>query len=182
MKNFIVGVVVTLIVLAGGVYLFLRMGLLAVNADAQPGGLERSLANMSLDASVSRNAPGGPNPVSSTEATLRNGVKLYKGNCAECHGGPDGPSQFGLSFYPRAPQFVKRRKPFDDPDPNLFYVIKHGIRLTGMPAFGAARQPLLKDEEIWTLVDFIKQFPDVPASIQADWKAKAAEPAPLDKT
>jgi mono/diheme cytochrome c family protein len=43
------------------------------------------------------------------------------------------------------------------PDGELFWVIKHGIRMTAMPAFG----PTHTDEEIWKIVTFLRHLPDL---------------------
>lgn len=180
MKYFIVGVVVTILVPLIGALAFFKLGLMAVNADAHPGTLERRIANLSLDASVHRNAPAGNNPLPDNDETLVRGVKLYKNNCAECHGGPDGTSEFGRSFYPPAPQFSFHNHPSDDPDNEMFYVIKHGIRMTGMPSFGSqiAKSPLLKDDEIWAVVRFLKTFPALSPAAEAVWKAGASATPP----
>ena len=176
MKNFIYGVVVAVLVPLIGTFLFLKMGLMPVNADAVPGRFEHMMANMSLDASVARNQPDQQNPVAVSDASLISAIRLYKQNCEECHGGNDGkPSTFGLSFYPPVPQFSLRQKPFHDPDAHIFYVIKHGIRLTGMPSFGSKVRPMLTDNEIWTLVTFLKNFPPTSWSpaVQRVWKSNA---------
>ena len=167
---FVTGVVVTIAVPLVSALVFFKMGLVAVNADASPGWVERQLAGLSREASIARNAPRTDNPVAATDETLRAAVTLYKDNCAGCHGGSQGPSDFGLAFYPPAPQFVNRKRPFGDTDGELFYVIKHGIRLTGMPAFGGQKRPLLKDEEIWGLVRFLKTMQSLPPSVAEEWR------------
>lgn len=168
---FLTGVLATIFVPLVGALIFFKMGWVAVNADAKPGWVEREVAEMSLDASVARNAPKAENPAPKTDETLKAAVTLYKDNCAGCHGGSQGPSDFGLSFYPPAPQFVNRKKPFGAPDGELFYVIKHGIRLTGMPAFGSeVGKSLLKDDEIWALVRFMKAMQSLPPAVAEEWR------------
>jgi mono/diheme cytochrome c family protein len=178
MKQFLAGVVVAILVPLLGAFLYFKLGFMPVNADAPPGALEKWIAHMSLDAAVDRGAPRGENPVPDNEQTVTRAAKIFKESCAGCHGSPQGASDFGLAFYPQAPQFFKRSRPFGDPDGNLFYVIKHGIRMTGMPAFGAEnRVALLKDEEIWGLVRFLKALPTLPPTAQEELKANPA-PAP----
>jgi mono/diheme cytochrome c family protein len=53
----------------------------------------------------------------------------------------------------------------DDPDGVSFWKIKHGIRLTGMPSFGST----LSDQEIWTLVLFLKHMDKLPPVAQQAW-------------
>jgi mono/diheme cytochrome c family protein len=51
----------------------------------------------------------------------------------------------------------------------LFWVIKNGINMTGMPSFGAIEVP---DEEIWTIVAFVKKLPSASESDYRAWTAK----------
>jgi mono/diheme cytochrome c family protein len=53
-------------------------------------------------------------------------------------------------------------------DSQLFWVIKHGIRNTGMPAWGS----MLSDEEIWQLVSLLKNSQDLPPSVEAQWNER----------
>jgi mono/diheme cytochrome c family protein len=72
--------------------------------------------------------------------------------CVMCHG-LDGltPTQIGLSLYPPTPSLgtpeVQRYT-----DPELFWVVKNGIRLTGMPGFGR----IYSDQQIWDLVRYMR--------------------------
>lgn len=50
-------------------------------------------------------------------------------------------------------------------DSQLFWVIKHGIRNTGMPAWGS----ILSDEEIWQLVSLLRNSQDLPPAVEAQW-------------
>ena len=112
MRGFIAGIAATLVVGLIAVYMLLRSGLIPANADAKPGGLELWVASMSLDATLRRDAPKGPNPVALTDANLSEGIKLYGQHCALCHGtaldgiGGVGPSCFTCHL--SAPQFRLR--------------------------------------------------------------------------
>ena len=70
MRGFVLGVLVTLIAIFGGSYLYLKLGMFDVSAIPNPGKMERHMAFMSLDASVERRAPKGPNPVPLTDDVL----------------------------------------------------------------------------------------------------------------
>jgi mono/diheme cytochrome c family protein len=50
-------------------------------------------------------------------------------------------------------------------DSQLFWLIKHGIRNTGMPAWGS----MLSDEEIWQIVSLLKNSQDLPPSVESEW-------------
>jgi mono/diheme cytochrome c family protein len=79
------------------------------------------------------------------------GSMTYDKNCAGCHGSLKQPiSPMRSSYYPPVPQLMSRTP--DDPDGNLFYVIKYGVRYTAMPGWDG----VLSDDDIWKTVVFIK--------------------------
>ena len=168
MKNFIVGILFTLVVLiAGGAYYAYR-GYVDLRADVQPSAVEQKVAMSAMDASTDRHAPDQKNPVPSTEENLVAGAKLYYNHCAGCHGAPSSPeTQFGKSFNPPVPQFFKDAP--DMPDNENFYVIQHGVRWTGMPAWNKT----LSDEQIWQLVTFMSTIGKLPPAA-----LKELEPGP----
>ena len=134
MRNFALGIVVTLVVLAFASWLYLRLGYADLRAKAEPSWLESELAVTAMDASAARHALGQQNPVPSTEANLLDGARLYRDKCADCHGRPDNPvSDYGRAFYPRVPQFMNARPSL--PENQTFYIIKYGVRWTAMPAW-----------------------------------------------
>ena len=54
----------------------------------------------------------------------------------------------------------------DDPDGSIYWKITHGIRFTGMPAFGNT----LSDQERWQIALFLKHMDKLPAGAKASWK------------
>jgi mono/diheme cytochrome c family protein len=157
MKNFIVGILFTLFVLAVAVAYYVMRGYLDTRADQPPSAIESKIAMSAMDASADRHAPDQKNPVPATEENLVAGAKLYLDSCAGCHGLPSNPdSQFGRSFYPPVPAFFK-----DVPDmteSQNFYTIRHGVRWTGMPAWNKT----LSDQQIWELVTFLSNIEKLP--------------------
>jgi mono/diheme cytochrome c family protein len=147
---FALGVILTLALLFAGVYEGARLGYIYLGADGKPSFAESTLAMSVLDASVNRNIPGLVNPLSATEENVAEGAKIYLAHCAGCHGVPANPdSVFGRSFYPPVPGFFK--EPPDMSEVQNFYIVKHGIRWTGMPSFGAT----LSDTQTWQTVTFL---------------------------
>jgi thiosulfate dehydrogenase len=168
LKGIILGVVLTLAVSLIGAYALVRSGLIPANADAEPGRLETWMATTSLDATLDRDAPKGENPVALTEQNLLDGVALFAQNCAVCHGSAKGaasPSPIAKGLYPKPPQLATDGVE-DDPEGDSFWVIKHGIRLTGMPSFGDS----LSDRQIWTLALFLKHMDQLPPAVQQTWQ------------
>jgi thiosulfate dehydrogenase len=168
LKGVVLGVALTLAVALIGAYALVRSGLIPANADAKPGWLETWAAGTSLDATLSRDAPKGENPVPPTEQNLLDGVQLYAQNCAVCHGSAKGAaseSPTAKGEYPKPPQLATDGVE-DDPEGVSFWKIKHGIRLTGMPSWGYS----LSDRQIWTLALFLKHMDKLPPGVQQRWQ------------
>ena len=162
----LLGILLTLTILALGAYVGVRAGVMPANADARPGKLETWAAKTSLRATLAREAPRQDNPVALNDANLVAGIKLYKQNCAVCHGGATGdPSNIAKGLYQRAPQLGKDGVE-DDPDGVTYWKITHGIRLTGMPAFSKT----LTDEQRWQITLLLKHMDALPPKAGAAWK------------
>lgn len=168
LRGFIIGVVAVIVVGLISAYGLVQSGLIPANADAKPGGLELWAAGASLNATLRRAEPKGPNPVALTDANLIEGVKLYGQHCALCHGtaaGDASASPVAKGLYPAPPQLATEGVQ-DDPEGASYWRIKHGVRLTGMPSWAAT----LSDREIWTLALFLKHMDKLPPGPQAAWK------------
>ncbi len=157
MRNFVLGIILTLVALVVGAICITRLGLVNFQADNPPSSLERWFAGGAGDASIERNAPNIKNPVPATEDNIVAGAQLYMSHCAGCHGTPSNPnSPLAHSFNPPVPRFFVHAP--DMPDNQNFYVAKHGIRMTGMPAWDTT----LSDQQIWQIVTFLSNIPKLP--------------------
>jgi len=173
MRGFWVGVVSTLIAGAVGALGFAGLGLVPVSADAKPGAIETWLAGFAREAAIERAAPDRESPVAPTPENLTSAARLYRDNCAGCHGSPDSKDDlFAASLYPPAPQFLGTAAPkhFHDADGELFVVIRDGIRLTAMPTFTR----MLKEDEIWQLTTLLKHLDQLPPEALAVVAAPAS--------
>lgn len=167
MKPFFAGVLLTLACLVVGAYFFVTLGWMPANADAKPGWLERWAAHKSLKASIDREAPKGAVPMALTDENLLAGVKLYAVNCAACHGASDAQaSNIAVGLFQHAPQLAHHGVT-DDPEGETYWKIKHGIRLTGMPAFSGT----LTENQIWQLTLFLKHMDSLTPKADKAWKA-----------
>jgi len=166
-RGIVLGVVATLVILGLGAYIGILAGLFPANADAKPGKLERWAARTSLKATLQREAPSSPNPLPATDANYAAGIKLYSQNCAVCHGAEDGvATNIARGLYQKPPQLAKDGVE-DDPDGVTYWKIAHGIRLTGMPAFGGT----LTDQQIWQITLFLQHMDGLPPAPERVWKA-----------
>lgn len=160
MKNFVQGVALALTALALGGWLYFRFGFADVCANVPLSRLDSEFVSTALRASVERHAPEEKNPIQPTDTNLLDGARLYRDKCADCHGRPDNPeSDYGESFYPPAPQFVKVRPHLSDSQ--TFYIIRCGVRRTGMPAWGK----IMADSEIWQVVTFLDRLDNPPPAV-----------------
>jgi mono/diheme cytochrome c family protein len=157
MKNFLLGIIFTAVVILAGVFIVVKRGYVNIEADQQPGALERKIAMSAVDASIDRHAPDRKNPVQPTDENLVAGATIFLNHCAGCHGLPSNPdSQFGHSFNPPVPQFFKDAP--DMSDNQNFYVTQHGTRWTGMPSWNKT----LSEQQIWTVVTFLSRIEKLP--------------------
>lgn len=168
MRWFIGGVAATLFVVFGAGFLVVNRGWFPVGADNAPGSLERRIARMAKNAYISAHAPRQQNPVAPTEANLSEGARLYEKHCSVCHGGAARRvSVLRTKFHPPVPQIVNHVP--RDPDAEFYWITKHGVRMTGMPAWDG----ILTDAQIWTVVAFIKHTDNLPAEARAAWRQAA---------
>jgi mono/diheme cytochrome c family protein len=165
MKKFILGVIVTLLVLILGGLGVAMLGFIPTAANVEPPHLERRLAMGAMDASMERHAPRVTNPLTPTDQNLEDGMKLYTMNCALCHGGLDRkPSSLATSFYPRPPSLIS--DPPDDPEWHIFYTIRTGTRYTGMPAWDKT----LTEQDMWKITMLLSHLDKLPPAVQDYWK------------
>ena len=140
-------------------------GFYTVAASAEdPALVKWALINVRM-ASISRHATDAPPIPLDDPANIQAGAKAFATRgCTNCHGGPGVAwAKFSEGLQPDPPDLkdvVKDRRP-----PELFWVIKNGINMTGMPSFEKIEVP---DREIWTIVAFIKKLPTVS---EADYEA-----------
>jgi mono/diheme cytochrome c family protein len=171
MKNFILGALYAIALVALVAVVYLGFGFLEVAADARPSAFEAILMTSSVHASVRRHAPKERSPLADSDATVISGGKLYLDDCVGCHGAPgQPPSDFGLSFYPPAPQFPRVGTQYSEAE--LHWVAKHGIRMSGM-----FPQSHYSDSDLWRLAAFISRVQHLPPPI-----AKAFQPVPTGET
>jgi thiosulfate dehydrogenase len=172
MRNFWLGfaVAIVAVVLAG--FILIRSGSIDPRADIPISSLEEKIAMPALDAAVDRRAPETKNPIQPTDDNLMAGMKIYQVNCASCHGDVHSPhGMFAEALYPRAPQFVEDAP--DMPENQNFYIIQHGIRLSGMPAW----KQTLGEQEMWQVTTFLSHVDKLPPQISDAWKAAASSAA-----
>jgi thiosulfate dehydrogenase len=168
LKTVIAAIALTITAALVGGYLIVQSGLIPANADATPGPVETWMARTSLDATLNREAPKDPNPMTMTDTNLIDAINLYAQHCAICHGtaiGIASASPVAKGLYPKPPQLATDGVE-DDPEGVSFWKIKHGIRWTGMPSWKNS----LNDQQIWMLAFFLKHMDKLPPTAQDAWQ------------
>ena len=165
MGKFLLGVIITLLVLVLGGLGIAMLGFIPTTANVPPSHLEQHLANTAMDASMERHAPHVANPLTPSDQNLIDGMKLYTMNCALCHGTLDRkPAALAKNFYPPAPNLIS--DPPDDPEWHIFFTIRTGSRLTAMPAW----EGVLSEPDMWKLTSFLSHMDKLPPAVQDYWK------------
>lgn len=112
------------------------------------------------EASIARHATAQPPSSLDDPASASAGARAYSQlGCTNCHGAPGvTPARFseGLNPPPNLKAVIKEGLPPQE----LFWVIKNGIKMTGMPSFGDGPTPV-PDDEIWNIVGYLKKLPNV---------------------
>ncbi len=133
----------------------LTAGLVDFSAAKPPGRLEEKLATFALNRSIERHAPKVANPLARSPEAVAAGLALFRTHCVACHGAPGvDPTEGGASLNPPAPGLTLARVQARS-DGELKWIVSNGIRMTGMPAFGASRS----EEEVWQLVAALRRLP-----------------------
>lgn len=154
-----IGIVAVLALIACGWIAFEMFNLSAL---PEPGRAETYFATKAKHALVRHAAasaaiPAGPADV---KAAAEEGDKYFGVDCSMCHGATGRkPTDNGRWMYPRAIDLGSTdTQSYSDRE--LFWIVKNGIRLSGMPAFGKMET----DEHIWDLVKYIRTLPAQPAA------------------
>jgi mono/diheme cytochrome c family protein len=124
-----------------------------IDAIQQPSYLETVFATQAKHLLIAwRSRKGIPSPPGNLQASIEEGDKVYATDCTMCHGS-DGrtPTDNGRWMYPRASDLTSRDVQ-EYSDRELFWIVKNGIRLSGMPAFGKVES----DDHIWNLVHYVR--------------------------
>lgn len=165
MKQFILGFLGTLVLVPVGVIGCLRLGAAEVRGDVSAPAWQRRLMELAVHASVRHSAPKVRISLPPADADLIAGGKLYLDGCEGCHGRPGGPRRKRILFSP-PPELAYVGTQYSEPE--RFWIIKHGIRRSGMSAWGTS----YTDRQIWTLATFVGRMKDLPPSVLAAIKTE----------
>jgi len=158
MRGRISTVIATLVLAAAVVAVagigYMYSGLYNVAATAPHNALSRWILETTQKNSVQAHAGKVGAPPELTDGQLRHGVEHFAKMCVQCHGAPGVErGELGKGITPTPPDLSKAVAEWSDQE--LYWIVKHGIKFAGMPAFGTTHS----DEELWALVAFLKRLP-----------------------
>lgn len=134
---------------------FHRTGL---STRTSPGPFERLAAKQIRVWLVPASVRKATNPLHANAEILKQGMDHWADHCATCHANTgSGDTEMGRNSYPPAPD-MRTAETQSLSDGELYYIIRNGVPLTGMPAWG---DPSLgnSDSRTWALVSFIRHLP-----------------------
>jgi len=164
----IVGAIAIAVIIVGAIYLF--GGYYSVAA-AEPSLsiIDGVLARIRI-ASIEHHA-AGPSPVRLDDpAVVRDGARAYAElGCVNCHGAPGVDwAKFSEGLRPDPPDLKDVAKGLGPAQ--IFWVIKSGINMTGMPSFGLIKT---EDTKMWAIAAFVKKLPTVSPEDYRAWSASS---------
>ncbi|MEX0735265.1 MAG: cytochrome c [Steroidobacteraceae bacterium] len=144
-----------LVLIVAGAGVFIWSGVYNIAADDPHWPLTARLMETVRNRSIAAQASGIVVPTLDDESMIRAGAGNYDAMCAACHLQPGVErSEASAGLYPAPPNLTRRRT---DDAARAFWVIKHGIKMSGMPAWGKS----MEDEHIWGMVAFLRQLPAI---------------------
>jgi thiosulfate dehydrogenase len=152
----LLGFLLGIVAVAVGAWAYLQFGSPPVATADKPFPMEKKIVSAPLKARIEREMKAPP--FGTSEDVFEGGAKVYKTECAACHGTPGRDVAFGRYMYPQAPQLWKAHRGgkvvgvSDDEPGETYWKVKNGIRLTGMPSF----EHVLTEAQMWQVTLLLK--------------------------
>jgi cytochrome c553 len=139
-----------------GGFLVAASGIIPIKASSGHWAITRWFLQFSKQRSVATHTLGMESPSLHDWGLVLKGAGTYETNCRACHGSPSIPyPMVAQHMTPQPPHLPLTIRNWEADE--LFYIVKHGIKFTGMPAW-PARQ---RDDEVWAMVAFLQKFPNL---------------------
>jgi thiosulfate dehydrogenase len=177
LRGVILGIVLGILLVVFGVYFYFSGGHAPVATKAAEMPFEHKLAHMAQDAYLDK-LPHPKPGVAEDEANFLAGAKVYKENCAVCHGLPGEPkTAIADGMFPTPPQLFRGTGVTDDEAWETYWKVSGGIRMTGMPGFAEH----LGETKMWQVSVLLKNAdkisPAVKAALASDATATPVQPS-----
>jgi mono/diheme cytochrome c family protein len=152
----IIGVLGTLAFLITIASIFIWSGVYNVAADEPHWKITHEILEIARDRSIIRYSSAIEAPLLNDPKLLQAGFDHYHNVCRLCHGAPGyARNDFAKGLYPFPPDLSSEHLQHEWKDAQLFWIAKHGLKMTGMPAIGETHD----DEDIWGIIAFVRGLP-----------------------
>jgi cytochrome c553 len=169
---FMAGALVALMGVVGA--LVLLSGIVPLTASSGHWGITRWVLELGKRRSVATHSLGIDPPELDAAQLVFRGAGHYETGCRPCHGSPGiEQPRVARAMLPAPPDLSTRVKSWETPE--LFHIVKHGIKLTGMPAWPSQQ----RDDEVWAVIAFLLELPELDG---AEYRALVYGDAALEPT
>jgi cytochrome c553 len=164
---------------AVGGFLLAASGIIPIKASSGHWPITAWLLKYSMHRSIATHTTGLEAPTLDEPWLVAKGAGHYETGCRPCHGSPElrGPrvARWMTPHPPYLPPAISHWEPAE-----LFYLVKHGVKFTGMPAWPAQQ----RDDEVWAMVAFLLAFPKLDAQayrrlVSGEAGERSGEVAPI---
>ena len=163
------------LLVAAGAVVVAYVATAGVSARDEPGAIETFAARTLRNFAIARRARELSNPIQREPEIIAAGRAHFADHCAVCHdNNGSGNTMFGRGMWPKPPD-LRREQTQKLSDGEIFYIIEHGIRFSGMPGFGSGTRD--SEKASWHLVHFIRHLPDISPAELAEMKELNPKPA-----
>jgi mono/diheme cytochrome c family protein len=178
LKGLIVGILLGVLLVVVGVYFYFAGGHAPIATKGPDMPLEHKMAHMALDAYLSKLPHPSPQ-VPEDEKNFIEGAKIYKEQCAVCHGLPGEPkTAIADGMAPPPPQLFRGTGVTDDEAWESYWKVSGGIRMTGMPGF----KDRLNDTQMWQVSVLVKNADKISPAVRAELASTPAAAASATST
>jgi thiosulfate dehydrogenase len=174
LKGLVVGIILGVLLVGCGAYFYFATGRAPVATAAAPMPFEATFARIALHAYLDKLPHPAP-AVAADETNFLAGAKVYKDNCALCHGLPDEQQEpvIAKGMFPKPPQLFRGTGVTDDDTWETYWKAENGIRMSGMPAFNGR----LTETQIWQVSVLLKNADKISPAVKAELTSPLPPPA-----
>ncbi len=150
-------ILITILVLIAGAVAFVLSGTYNIAATDHHWEITEWLVEKTKDRSIEEQSKHVSAPPADMSGLMEKGAPHFHEMCRRCHGAPGiHRDEFAEGLYPSPPN-LRSQDVQAWMDEELFWIVKNGLKLTGMPAFG----PTHNDETLWGIVALVRKLPQM---------------------
>jgi mono/diheme cytochrome c family protein len=151
-----VSFLLAIVVFIAGVTAFVFSGIYNVSAMVPHWPITIEILEEARDQSISYHSKGIVAPLLNVSKMEEAGFNHFQYTCRLCHNAPGiAQNEFAQGLYPTPPDLASSDLHLEMNDAEIFWIIKNGLKMTGMPSFGVTHS----DQEIWDIVAFVDRLP-----------------------